>query len=100
MLDKLQSMSLEILGSKGLFSLLQTGITCSKANQIRLTTAMKAHLQDFECLAHNLRHRHTSFAKLVLDKPVTLGPVDASGEGMGGAWLPDVTHTTLKPIVW
>ena len=55
MLGKLQSTSLGTLGSKGLFSLLQTRITCSKVNQICLTTAMKAHLQDFEHLAHDLR---------------------------------------------
>ena len=51
MLGKLQSMSLGTPGSKGLFSLLQTGITHSKANQMHLTSTMKAHLQDFECLA-------------------------------------------------
>ena len=51
-------MSLGIPGSKGLFSLLQTGITHSKANRIRLTSAMKAHLQDFEHLAHDLQQRH------------------------------------------
>ena len=54
-LGELRSMSLGIPGSKSLFSLLQTGITCSKANQMCLTSAMKAHLQDFEHLAHDLR---------------------------------------------
>ena len=97
---KLQSMSVKILGSKGLFSLLQTGITCSEANRICLTTAMKAHLQDFEHLAHDLRQCHTSIAELVMDEPVALGPVDTSNEGMGEAWLPATTHTTLEPIVW
>ena len=48
-------MSLGIPGSKGLFSLLQTGITCSKANWMHLTSAMKTHLRDFEHLAHDLR---------------------------------------------
>ena len=48
-------MSLGTLGSKDLFSLLQTGITCSKASQMRLTSTMKAHPQDFEHLAHDLR---------------------------------------------
>ena len=54
MLGKLQSMSLGTPGSKGLFSLLQTGFTCSKANRMRLTPAMKAHPQDFEHLAQDL----------------------------------------------
>ena len=54
-LGELRSMSLGIPGSKGLFSLLQTGITCSKANRMRLTPAMKAHPQDFEHLAQDLR---------------------------------------------
>ena len=54
-LGELRSMSLGIPGSKGLFSLLQTDITHSKANQMHLTSAMKAHLQDFNCLAHDLR---------------------------------------------
>ena len=61
---------------------------------------MKAHLQDFECLDHDLRQCHTSIAELVLDEPVALGPVDALGEGMGGAWLPATTHNSLEPIVW
>jgi hypothetical protein len=99
-LGELRSMSLGVPGSKGLFSLLQTGITYSEANRIRLTPAMKAHLADFEHLAQDLRHRHTSIAELVPDTPVALGPVDASGEGMGGAWLPATTHSTLDPIVW
>ena len=85
MLGKLQSMSLGILGSKGLFSLLQTGITCSEANQIHLTATMKAHLQDFEHLAHDLWQHHTSIAELVPDEPVVMESVDASGERMGGA---------------
>jgi len=100
MLGKLQSMSLGILGSKGLFSLLQTGITHSKANWICLTTDMKAHLQDFEHMAHDLWQCHTSIAELVLNEPVALGPVDASVEGMGGAWPPATTHNALEPIVW
>ena len=100
MLGELQSMSLGIPGSKGLFSLLQTGITCSEANRTRLTPTMKAHPQDFEHLAQDLRQRPASIAELVPDKPVALGPVDASGEGMGGAWPPATTHNTLEPIVW
>ena len=48
-------MSLGIPGSKGLFSLLQTDITCSKANRMCLTSTMKTHLQDFEHLAHDLQ---------------------------------------------
>ena len=86
-------MSLGILGSKSLFSLLQTGITHSKANGMRLTAAMKAHL------AHDFQRHPTSIAESVPDKHVALGPVDASGEGMGRAWLPANTHNTLEPVV-
>ena len=73
MLGKLRSMSLGIPGSKGLFSLLQTGITCSKANRMHLTSTTKAHLQDFEHLAHDLRQCHASITELVPDKPIVLG---------------------------
>ena len=98
MLGELRSMSLGIPGSKGLFSLLQTGITHSEANRIHLTSAMKAHLQDFEHLAHDLWQCPASVAdESVPEKPNALGPVDASGEGMGGAWLPATTHNTLEP---
>ena len=39
-------------------------------------------------------------AELVPDHPVAVGPHDASGKGMGGVWLPAVTHSNLEPTLW
>jgi len=99
-LGELRSMSLGIPGSRGLFSLLQEGFRHSDRHRIRITRAMRDQLDDFEHLAHDLSSRPTALAELVPDHPVAVGPHDASGDGMGGVWLPAISHTPLTPILW
>jgi hypothetical protein len=99
-LGELRSMVLAIPGSKGLFSLLQTGFRYTEKNRIRITPAIRAQLLDFEHLARDLGSRPTKIAEIVPDIPASLGACDASGEGMGGVWFPATTHSNLRPTLW
>jgi hypothetical protein len=93
-------MVLGISGSKGLFSLLQTGFKYSDKNRIRITPAIRAQLDDFEYLARDLGSRPTHLSEIVPDVPAALGAVDAAATGMGGVWLAATTHSNLNPILW
>jgi hypothetical protein len=99
-LGKLRSMAIGIPGSRGLFSMLQEGLKCQDQDRIRMTGPMKDQLDDFEYLAQDLSRQPTSIAEIVPDHPVAVGPHDASGLGMGGVWLPSVTHSNLEPTLW
>jgi len=99
-LGELRSMSIGIPGSRGLFSMLQEGLKFRDQNRIRITKAIWDQLLDFEYLTNDLDKQPTSIAELVPDHPVAVGPHDASGDGMGGVWLPSVTNSNLTPILW
>ena len=99
-LGELRSMAVGVPGSKGLFSTLQTALQFTEAHRIRVTPEMHDQLADFELLANDLGRRPTAIAELVPDHPVAIGPHDASGRGMGGAWLPATTHSNLSPLLW
>jgi len=99
-LGELRSMSIGIPGSRGLFSLLQEGLRHTDQHRIRLTNEIIDQLSDFEYLANELSSRPTSLAEIVPDHPVAIGPHDAAGTGMGGAWIPAITNSNLEPIVW
>ena len=99
-LGELRSMSIGIPGSRGLFSLLQEGLRHTDRHRIRITPEMRDQLSDFEHLAATLTSRPTELAELVPDHPIAVGPHDASGAGMGGAWLPATTHSHIAPTIW
>ena len=99
-LGEFRSMAIGVPGSRGLFSMLQEGLKYQDQDRVRITGAMKDQLDDFEYLAKDLSNRPTSIAELVPDHPVAVGPHDASGLGMGGVWLPSVTHSNLDPTLW
>jgi hypothetical protein len=99
-LGELRSMAIGVPGSKGLFSTLQVALQHTEENRIRITTEMRDQLADFELLAQDLGQRPTALAELVPDHPVAIGPHDASGKGMGGAWLPTTTNSNLSPLIW
>ena len=99
-LGELRSMALGIPGSRGLFSLLQEGFRHVDRHRIRITKAMRHQLQDFEHLSQSLATRPTELAELVPDHPIAIGPHDASGQGMGGVWLPATMHSNLPPLLW
>jgi len=99
-LGELRSMSIGIPGSRGLFSLLQNEVKYADKGRIRLTPGMIDQIADFEHLANSLAERPTSLAELVPDHPVAIGPHDASGQGMGGVWLPAISNSNLGPTLW
>jgi hypothetical protein len=89
-------MVLAIPGGRGLFSILQTGFRYSDRSRIRLDKAMRAQLDDFETLAHEVISRPTRLGEIVPDALSAIGACDASGHGMGGvAFAPN--H---PPLVW
>lgn len=93
-------MAVGVPGSKGLFSSLQSALQFTEANRIRVTPAMHDQLADFQLLANDLGRRPTAIAELVPDHPVAIGPHDASGRGMSGAWFPATTDSNLSPLLW
>ena len=99
-LGELRSMSIGIPGSRGLFSLLQEGLRHTDRHRIRITPKMRDQLDDFEHLAATVQSRPTELAEIVPDHPIALGPHDASGAGMGGAWLPATTDSHIPPLLW
>jgi hypothetical protein len=99
-LGELRSMAIGIPGSKGLFGALQTGLKYADHDRIVITLSIRDQLSDFEYIAADLCKRPTYIAELVPDHPIAVGPHDASGEGMGGVWLPAVENSGLEPILW
>ena len=86
-LGELRSMVLAVPGGQGLFSTLQHGFTYSDRHRIRLSPAIRDHLDDFEVLALSVTARPTRLAELIPDVPTFLGACDASRHGMGGVWF-------------
>ena len=89
-------MVLAIPGGRGLFSILQTGFRFSDCSRVRIDAAMRAQLDDFECLTTDIGSRPTRLAEIVPDAVTGLGSVDAAGAGMGGVWF--TPHGV--PLVW
>jgi len=89
-------MVLAIPGGRGLFSILQTGFRYSDRHRICIDSHLRAQLDDFELLSQDLSNRPTRLAEIIPDALAAIGPVDASGQGMGGVWF-TVDH---QPIVW
>ena len=94
-LGELRSMVRGIPGGQGLFSTLQQGLRHAEHNRLRINTAMRDQLTDFEAIADNLHHRPTRLAELVPDTPRASGASDAAKPGMGGVWF-----TSTGPILW
>jgi hypothetical protein len=73
--------------------------------RIRLDHHARAAIEDFWALSQAVAIRPTRFAKLVPHRtPYTpLGACDASGQGMGGVWLPPATqprsHNATQPWI-
>ena len=99
-LGELRSMALGIPGSRGFFGALQCGLRYADKHRVSLTKEIRDQLADFELLCQDLAARPTSIAELVPDHPISVGPHDASGLGMGGCWLPAVNGSTITPFLW
>ena len=121
LLGELRSMLLAISGGDGFFSQLQFELTHAKNKRVRITRAVRDHLDDLYRLATDIANRPTRIAELFPTNPGHIfGTCDASGAGMGGIffaedgqgyacaknfqrtsrklWLPGTTQTGLYPI--
>ena len=60
--------------------------------------AAKQEFQDWRTLLKEDAREVTTAKELVMGDPESLGWVDASGEGVGGVWLPG--EDVLEPKIW
>jgi hypothetical protein len=100
-LGELRSMAIALPGARGFFSHLQAALQSRNLvhNRIRVSSHVKATLQDFTWLAESLNERPTRLNELVVHQPSIYGTTDASGRGMGGIILPPPA-TMAPPVVW
>ena len=87
MLGKLRFVSQAIPGSAGLFCALQLALNRSSDGRIRITKALRHHVDAFASLAASLCHRPTHLAEIVPQEPTLLGATDAAKMGMGGVYF-------------
>ena len=86
-LGKLRFISVAIPGSSGLFSALQLALSRSSDGRIRITRALRHHIDTFKELAADLSSRPTHLAEIVPEEPTLLGTTDAAKAGMGGTYF-------------
>lgn len=105
MLGELRAMAIAIPGARGIFSHLQAALQARNVSQgrIRVSSHVRATLDDFTWLADSLQLRPTRMQELVAQPPHLYGTSDASGRGMGGTIIPPTTPTAEEassPVVW
>jgi hypothetical protein len=96
-------MASAIPGARVFFSHMQAALKSHNVsnNRIRVTSHVRATLDDFTWLAQSLRQRPTRLQELVAQQPVLYGTTDASGKGMGGVILPPAKHnSSAPPVLW
>ena len=86
-LGKLRFVSVAIPGSSGLFSALQLALSRTSEGRIRITKALRHHIETFRALAADLAARPTHLAEIVPEEPTLLGTTDAAKAGMGGTYF-------------
>jgi len=100
LLGELRHMATAIPGAKHLFSILQHVLIDQKAPRIRLSPIVKHSLSDWKQLATELATKPIQIQTLVPNLPTFLGAVNASGEGLGGFWLPMPDSRDCTPIIF
>ena len=95
-LGKLRFVGAAIPGSAGLFCALQLALAKAKGNRVRITRALRAHIDAFANLAASLCHRPTHLAEIIPQAPSFYGATDAAKAGMGGVFF---DHTG-QPYLW
>jgi hypothetical protein len=93
------AMAIAILGSRGLFSLLQEALQHQSDGRIRLSRGVHNTLDYLRWLANDPAIRPTKLYEIVPQSdPELLGAQDASGDGMGGVWFPASTSLAERPV--
>ena len=101
LLGELRSMVWAVPGGEGFFSRLQTILKgCQHNKRLSLSPGTHAEIADWRTLATSLSTRPTSFSEIVPTYPHYIGPVDASGLGMGGVWFPPGDCPEDPPLLW
>jgi len=102
LLGELRHLAVAIPGARYLFSILQSVLVEQPNSQrLRLNSLVTASLHDWEALATTLSTTPTPIQSLVPNPPAFLGAVDASRDGIGGAWLPTPqSPPTARPIIF
>jgi hypothetical protein len=65
-----------------------------------ITQLDKQTLTDWPTMVCELAARPVSITSLVVHISHYIGTADASGEGMGGFWLPTIITQDTQPYVW
>ena len=95
-LGSLRFVSQATPGSAGLFCALQLALNRSSDGRIRITKALRLHIDAFASLAASLCHRPTHLAEIVAQEPSRAGATDAAKPGMGGIFY----DTDGNPYLW
>jgi hypothetical protein len=100
-LGELRAMAIAIPGARGFFSHMQAALQAHNVtrNRVRVTSHVRATLDDFTWLANSIQERPTRLQELVAQQPVVYGTTDASGKGMGGVILPPL-NSHHAPVLW
>jgi len=100
LLGELHSMVPAIHSAKFLFSILHHHLATHHQRRKRLTTLPRQALRDWMHLLHHLGSTPVPIAHLVPQPPHVVAATDASREGMGGFWLPTMSHEDSAPYAW
>jgi len=101
LLGELRHLAVAIPGARYLFTILQHALLASPTStRLRLHPLVTSSLQDWQLLAQSLSTTPTPITTLVPQQPSFLGAVDASGTGIGGAWVPTPTTASCRPIIF
>ena len=95
-LGKLRFVSVAIPGSASLFSAMQLALNKSEDSRVRITRALRDHIDAFSALAADLSARPTHLAEIIPQEPTLLGTTDAAKAGMGGVFY----DSQGKPYLW
>ena len=88
LVGELRSMVVAIPGGLGCLSWIQEQLRTAP-DRVYLNNHFKDAIDDFRWLADDLTSRPTRIAEVVPEVPTEVGCCDASGQGMGGVWLPE-----------
>jgi hypothetical protein len=99
LLGELRHFSYAIRGATYLFSILHSLLTDNPtASRLRLHPHIQAALCDWHHLTTHMADNPVPITSLMPCAPSTIGCVDASGEGIGGFWLPTCYGSTPPTV--
>jgi hypothetical protein len=99
LLGELRHLSIALKGAAYLLSILQSVLVDQpNASRLHLHPTVHASLHDWDQLAHILHTHPMPIVALVPHAPQFIGAVNASGDGIGGFWIP-TRHGILAQLI-